>query len=75
MYYDIWTQYVTNHIFETQHGLSTRAFLINTLEDGKWISRNVIDCWAALLNYTEKKENPVGKMRFWCYTTTILSVS
>ncbi|MFS7920684.1 putative papain-like cysteine peptidase superfamily [Helianthus anomalus] len=61
-----------NHIFETQHGLSTRAFLINTLEEGKWISQNVIDFWAALLNYTEKKENPVGKRRFWCYKTTIV---
>ncbi|MFS7920685.1 hypothetical protein Hanom_Chr03g00227731 [Helianthus anomalus] len=42
------------------------AFLINTLEEGKWNSQNVKDCWAAPLNYTEKKENPVGKRRFWC---------
>ena len=43
-------------IFETSHGMTTRAFLINTLEDGQWISQNVIDCWAAILNYEEKKK-------------------
>ncbi|MFS8009076.1 putative papain-like cysteine peptidase superfamily [Helianthus anomalus] len=64
-----WT--FNNYIFETQHGLSTRAFWINTLEEGKWVSQNVIDCWAAMLNYTEKKEKPSGKRRLWCYTTTI----
>ncbi|MFS8007006.1 hypothetical protein Hanom_Chr14g01255871 [Helianthus anomalus] len=52
-----------------------KAFWINTLEEGKWISQNIIDCWAALLNYMEKKERPSGKRRLWCYTTTIVSVS
>ncbi|MFS8008272.1 putative papain-like cysteine peptidase superfamily [Helianthus anomalus] len=51
--------------------LTFNIFFINTLEEEKWISQNVIHCWAALLNYMEKKENPSGKRRLWCYTTTI----
>ncbi|MFS7998912.1 hypothetical protein Hanom_Chr12g01159651 [Helianthus anomalus] len=43
-------------IFETSHGLTTRAYLINTSENGQWISQNVIECWAAILNYEEKKK-------------------
>ncbi|MFS7962880.1 putative papain-like cysteine peptidase superfamily [Helianthus anomalus] len=62
-----------NYKFESQHGMSTIVFFINTLEEDKWISQNVIDCWAALLNYMEKKEKPSGKRRLWCYTTTIVT--
>ncbi|MFS8001559.1 hypothetical protein Hanom_Chr13g01191751 [Helianthus anomalus] len=56
--------YITN-IFETSHWMTTRAYLINTLEDGQWISQYVIDCWAAILNYEEKKNNTIGKRRLW----------
>ncbi|MFS8022163.1 hypothetical protein Hanom_Chr16g01436261 [Helianthus anomalus] len=65
----------TKNIFEASHGLTTRAYLINTLEEGKWISQNVIDCWAKLMNYNEMKINPLGKKWLCCYTMAIVSVS
>ncbi|MFS7901927.1 putative Ulp1 protease family catalytic domain, papain-like cysteine peptidase superfamily [Helianthus anomalus] len=62
-----------SEVFETSHGMTAKAFMINTLEDGKWVSQSVIDCWAAVLNYTEKKNNPKGKRRLRCYTTMIVT--
>ncbi|KAI7731368.1 hypothetical protein M8C21_020888, partial [Ambrosia artemisiifolia] len=59
------------NIFETEHRLTTMTYLITSLKEGKEVEANVIDCWAAILNFNERKLKTEGKRRLCCYTTTI----
>ncbi|XP_035840845.1 uncharacterized protein LOC118487994 [Helianthus annuus] len=56
-------------MFETQHGLHALGHTMNTLDFGKEISTNLIDCWAAMLNDKEKKMVASGKRQLFCYTS------
>ncbi|MFS7998836.1 hypothetical protein Hanom_Chr12g01158711 [Helianthus anomalus] len=61
-------------MFETQHGLHALGHTMNTLDFGKEISTNLIDCWAAMLNDKERKMVASGKRRLFCYTSNFVSV-
>ncbi|KAJ0461947.1 hypothetical protein HanOQP8_Chr16g0632691 [Helianthus annuus] len=60
-------------MFETQHGLHALGHTMNTLDFGKEISTNLIDCWAAMLNDKEKKMVASGKRQLFCYTSNFVS--
>ncbi|KAI3755127.1 hypothetical protein L1987_54922 [Smallanthus sonchifolius] len=47
-----------NDIFGICYGLESKKFLLASLNPGVELYGNVIDCWAAVLNYEEKFRNP-----------------
>ncbi|KAI3775811.1 hypothetical protein L1987_45565 [Smallanthus sonchifolius] len=60
-----------NDIFGIGYGLESKKFLLASLNPGVELYGNVIDCWAAVLNYEEKFRNPESPNRLFCYASTI----
>ncbi|KAI3825567.1 hypothetical protein L1987_07058 [Smallanthus sonchifolius] len=61
-----------NDIFGIGYGLESKKFLLASLNLGVKLYGNVIDCWAAVLNYEEKFRNPESLNRLFYYASTIV---
>ncbi|KAL8209327.1 hypothetical protein R6Q57_006059 [Mikania cordata] len=55
-------------IFATKHGTVISQFHMISLSPGKEAYNEVIDCWAAVLNFEEKIRSPSSLRRFFCGT-------
>ncbi|KAL8258249.1 hypothetical protein R6Q59_030290 [Mikania micrantha] len=55
-------------IFATHHGTVIRHFHMISLSPGQEVFNEVIDCWAAVLNFEEKKRSPSSLRRLFCGT-------
>ncbi|KAI3717534.1 hypothetical protein L1987_69221 [Smallanthus sonchifolius] len=60
-----------NDIFGIGYDLESKKFLLASLNPGVELYGNVIDYWAAVLNYEEKFRNPESLNRLFCYASTI----
>ncbi|KAK9074975.1 hypothetical protein SSX86_003294 [Deinandra increscens subsp. villosa] len=58
--------------FETASGVQTKPFLLATLEPGKEVFAEVVDCWAAVQNIEEKWTTKNAPKHLCCYTTTVI---
>ncbi|KAL8239903.1 hypothetical protein R6Q59_016470 [Mikania micrantha] len=54
--------------FATNHGTVISQLHMISLSSGKEVYNEVIDCWAAVLNFEEKIRNPSSLRRFFCGT-------
>ncbi|KAK9049905.1 hypothetical protein SSX86_031126 [Deinandra increscens subsp. villosa] len=57
-------------VFTTLYGMVAKAYVIGSLVPGKKVDPNVVNCWAAILNFEEATVE-TGQKRLFLYTDTM----
>ncbi|KAK9058114.1 hypothetical protein SSX86_022954 [Deinandra increscens subsp. villosa] len=57
-------------VFATLYGMVAKAYVIGSLVPGKKVDPNVVNCWAAILNFEEATVE-TGQKRLFLYTDTM----
>ncbi|KAD3336645.1 hypothetical protein E3N88_32164 [Mikania micrantha] len=63
---------VWDTVFDTVNGVKTEIYFLRSLEPGREVYGDIIDCWATVLNDEEKLRSPESPHRLFCGHRTFM---